>query len=457
MFLLELPMADSILFDSRDRKSTIEFLEKVLDMSPSLHTEVVLRGGGSSLTRFARNEIHQNVSESDSTLSIRLIEDGHIGSATINCLDGKKIRRTLDWIHDVVRSGRLQAEPASFADPSDYESIENHFNATAELSPQERAGMAGSLIGECAGKGAEAAGAVSNEETILAIANSNGLRAYHALTDANFTATASIDGSTGWCNCYATDASMLDAESMGRLALDRALAGRNPRKVDPGKYTVILEEAAVKDFLDFLCWLGFGAQAFEDGRSFMCDKIGKKITGANITIVDDAFDSRGAGVPFDYEGVPKEQVVLIEDGIAREVVYDRMYAFRAGRSSTGHALPAGFTYGALPLDMVMRPGEADTSQMIRSIKRGLLVSRFWYCRVVDPAKTLLTGQTRDGTFLIEDGEIVGGVNDMRFNENILEAFSRAEMISKDVRRIDSTLAPAMKIVDFRFTEAVGEQ
>ena len=450
-------MADSILFDPRDRESTLEFLEKILEMSPSLQTEVVLRAGASSLTRFARNEIHQNVSESDSTLSIRLIEDGHIGGASSNCLDGKEIRRTLGWIHDVVRSGRIPAEPAGFADTFDYEAIENYFKETAELSPRKRAGMVGSLIEKCAGNEAEAAGAVSNVETILAIANSNGLRAYHALTDANFTATVSIDGSTGWCDCYATDAAMLEAESMGRLALERALAGKNPRKVDPGRYTVILEEAAVKDFLDFLCWLGFGAQTFEDGRSFMCDKIGNKITGDNVTIVDDAFDPRGAGVPFDYEGVPKEQVVLIEDGIAREVVYDRMYAFRARKSSTGHALPSGFTYGPLPLNMIMRPGEADTSQMIRSVKRGLLVSRFWYCRVVDPAKTLLTGQTRDGTFLIEDGEIVGGVNDMRFNENILEAFSRAEMISQKVRRIDTTLAPAMKIADFRFTEAVGEQ
>jgi len=450
-------MADSILFDPRDREPTLEFLEKILDMSPSVQTEVVLRAGASSLTRFARNEIHQNVSESDSNLSIRSIENGHIGGASINCLDDEAVRRTLDWIHDVVRSGRIPAEPAGFADPSDYEPVENYFKATAEFSPRDRAGIAGSMIEECAGKGAEAAGAVSNEQAILAIANSNGLRAYHALTDANFTATVLIGGSTGWCNCYATDASMLEAESKGRLALDRALAGRNPRKVEPGRYTVILEEAAVKDFLDFLCWLGFGAQAFEDGRSFMCDKIGKKITGDDITIIDDAFDSRGAGVPFDYEGVPREQVVLIEDGVAREVVYDRMYASVAGRSSTGHALPAGFTYGPLPLNMIMRPGDADTSQMIRSVKRGLLVSRFWYCRVVDPAKTLLTGQTRDGTFLIEDGEIVGGVNDMRFNENILEAFSRAEMISKDVRRIDTTLAPAVKIADFRFTEAVGEQ
>lgn len=450
-------MADELKFDFRDRESTLAFLETVIDMSPASQTEVSLEAGGESLTRFAGNRIHQNVSESNAKLTVRSIEGGHIGHSSINRFDKDSIRRALDWARAVARSGRIKADPAEFAGPQEYGSLDNFSSTTAEFSPNERAEVVGSLIEECSAREAEAAGAISNSASFQATANSGGLRAYHAGTDANFTATVSADGSTGWCDSYAVDASKLDAGAMGALALERAIAGKNPRGLEPGRYTVILEEAAVKDFLDFLNWLGFGAQAFEEGRSYMCGKIGEKITGGNITISDDAFQPLGAGVPFDYEGVPKQTVTLIENGIARGAVYDRAYAARANRSSTGHALPSRFTYGPLALNIAMRPGDSDAAEMLRSVKRGLLVSRFWYCRVVDPAKTLMTGQTRDGTFLIEDGKIVCGVKDMRFNENILEAFSRAELISKSVRRIETSIVPAMKIGDFRFTETVGEQ
>ncbi|MBI5115133.1 TldD/PmbA family protein [Candidatus Poribacteria bacterium] len=449
-------MADELRFDPADERSTLEFLEKVVAMSPASQTEAVLEAEKSSLTRFANSHIHQNVSQSDCQLLVRVIEKGSIGSASTNSFDSDSLRKTLECAMAVARTGRIPAEPPDLPGRQEYVGIRNRCRATADFSPSDRAMVAKQLIDECSEKGAEAAGAVSNCENVLAIVNSNGLRAYHVLTDSNFTATVSAEKITGWCDCYAVDVSKLDAGQMGRNALERALAGRNPKKIPPGRYTVILEEPAIKDFMDFLMWLGFGAQAVEEGRSFMCDKLGKKITGENITVVDDAYHPAGIGIPFDYEGTPKRRVSLIENGIANGVVYDRSHAARAGKSSTGHALPAGFTEGPLPLNIVVSPGQSTSDEMIQSIKRGLLVTRFWYCRVVDPAKTLITGQTRDGTFLIENGEIVSGVRDMRFNENILEVLSRAEMISQTVRRIGSTITPAMKIADFRFTEHVGE-
>jgi predicted Zn-dependent protease len=449
-------MADEIRFDFRNRESALDFLGKALEMSPAAQTEVSLEAGKESLTRFAGNQIHQNVSESDAKLSIRSIEDGHLGFAATNRIDNDSLRQALDWALAVARSKRIKAEPAEFVGPQEYGPIDNFSAKTAAFSPKERAEIVGKLIDECSSRVTEAAGAISNSEDVFAIANSNGLRAYHAGTDSNFTTTISADNSTGWCDTYAVDASKLDADAKGAIALERAIAGKNRRTIEPGRYTVILEEAPVKDFLDFLNWLGFGAQAFEEGRSYMCGKLGEKITGDNITIADDAFQPLGRGVPFDFEGMPKQYVSLIENGIARGVVYDRAYAARAKRSSTGHALPSRFTFGPLPLSIMMKPGESHIDEMIRSVKRGLLVSRFWYCRVVDPAKTLMTGQTRDGTFLIEDGKIAGGVQDMRFNESILDAFSRAELISSTVRRIGTSIVPAMKIEDFRFTETVGE-
>jgi len=449
-------MAAEIQFDFRDRESTLKFLEETLAMSSAEQTEVSLEASKESLTRFAGNQIHQNVSESDAKLSIRSIESGHIGFAATNRIDKNSLQHALDWALTVARSKRIKAEPAEFAGPQEYRPIENFAQQTVDFSASRRADIVGALVEECVSQGAEAAGAVANSEDVFATANSNGLRAYHAYTDANFTTTVSADGSTGWCDTYAVDASKLEAGVHGAIALERAIAGKDRRTLEPGKYTVILEEAPVKDFVDFLNWLGFGAQAFEEGRSYMCGKLGEKITGDSITISDDAFQPLGTGIPFDYEGMPKQRISLIENGVARGVVYDRAHAARAGRSSTGHALPSRFTFGPLPLSIVMEPGDADMDEMIRSVKRGLLVSRFWYCRVVDPAKTLMTGQTRDGTFLIEDGKIACGVQDMRFNESILDAFSRAEKISKTARRIGTSIVPAMKIDDFRFTETVGK-
>lgn len=448
-------MASEFRFDKTDRDSTLEALERILDMSPAQQTELVLEADEESLTRFAGNQIHQNVKESDLTLSIRVIENGHIGYGSTNHLGKKSIKHALQWAADIARSGRIPAQPSEFAGPQQYTPVNNHVQATATLAPQRRAEMVKGLAEECFSKDAEAAGAISNSEAIRAIANSHGLRAYHASTDSNFTATVSSNGATGWCSCHSLDASQLEADTMGKSALERAVMAKKPRKIEPGRYTVILEEAPVKDFVDFLCWLGFGAQSFEEGRSFMCKKLGKKITGENITIADDVYHPLASGVPFDYEGVPRQRVMLIENGIARNVVYDRAYAARAQKVSTGHSLPTRFAFGPLPINTVVTPGDSDINQMIGSVTRGLLITRFWYCRVVDPAKTLLTGQTRDGTFLVEDGEITCAVHDMRFNESILEAFARAEMISKDVRRLDSTIVPAMKIADFRFTETVG--
>ncbi len=449
-------MADRLNLEPHQKDSGQHVLERILELSPAQQTEILLDMDTSALTRFAGNQIHQNMSSRDCRLFIRATEDGGVGFSSTNLLDPDSIRQALDSAYQVARSKRIPAEPPDLPEPQQYDNLHNYFAATAQFSAQQRAEMARAIIERAAAKGAEAAGAVSNSIESFALANSKGLRAFHTVTDADFTATVSADGSTGWCDCASADVTALDVNERGSRALARALASRKPRKLEPGRYTVILEEAAVKEFLDFLAWLGFGAQSFEEGRSFMCGKIGTRITGQNITITDDAYHPGGAGIPFDYEGMPRRRVVLVENGVARSVVHDRASAARLGASSTGHALPPGFTYGPLPLNIVMKAGNDDFQHMLKSVERGLLITRFWYCRVVDPAKTLLTGQTRDGTFLIENGEIVCGINDMRFNESVLESFARAEMVANRLRRVESSFVPSLKITDFRFTETVGE-
>jgi len=280
-------MAGEFEFRPHEKERALDLLERILRLSPAQQTELVLDMETAALTRFAGNQIHQNMNSRDCRLSIRAIENGRQGFASTNHFDTDSLKQALEYALQVARSGKIPVEPTELPGPQQYDDIQNYHEETARLSAEERADMARKLIDNASARGAEAAGAVSNSTQSFAIANSAGLRAFHKVTDVDFTATVSAETSTGWCDCTSADFGALDAEERGNMAIERALAARNPRKLEPGRYTVILEEAAVKEFLDFLAWLGFGAQSFEEGRSFMCGKIGKKITGDNITIADD--------------------------------------------------------------------------------------------------------------------------------------------------------------------------
>jgi len=249
----------------------------------------------------------------------------------------------------------------------------------------------------------------------------------------------------------------LDVAALGETALRKAEGSRAPGELAPGRYTVVLEPAAVAELVAFLAWLGLGAQSEQEGRSFLSGRMGERITGAGVTVVDDAFDPRSLGRPFDYEGTPRRRVSLIEDGVARAVVHDRRTARAAGVESTGHATAPPAVEGPLPYDLVLGTGTASLEELIASTARGILVTRFWYNRVVDARRTLVTGMTRDGTFLIEDGRIAGGLRNLRFNESVLEVLSRTEAAGRDAEPTqfdysgNCVVVPALKVREFQFT------
>jgi len=234
------------------------------------------------------------------------------------------------------------------------------------------------------------------------------------------------------------------------------MSSKTPETLPAGQYTVILEEAAVASLLLFLAFLGFGGKTLVQGRSFMSQKIGERITGGNITIVEDPFNPAIKDIPFDYEGVPKKRVVLIENGVARGGVYNRYYAKKAGVESTGHALPPNNPYGPYPKAMVMSPGEATLEEMIASTERGILITHFWYMNFLNPMRTMVTASTRDGTLMIENGKIKAPLEDMRIAQSILEAFANCEMMTKERKLCPQFGAmmyvPAMKIKNFNFSE-----
>jgi predicted Zn-dependent protease len=253
----------------------------------------------------------------------------------------------------------------------------------------------------------------------------------------------------------------INTEDIASTAIDKSVRSADPVDMPEGEYTVVLEEDAVGEMIEFLGYLGFGALAFQEGRSFMCGKLGEKIVGENITIWDDGFDRRGFSFPFDFEGVPKEKVTLIEDGIARAVVYDSLTAGKEGKKSTGHSTgsPVG---GPMPLNILMKEGQNTKEEMIASTEKGIYVTRFHYTNVVEPMKAVLTGMTRDGTFLIEKGKITRPVKNFRFTQSVLEALSNTTMIAKKAKLIGGgagygarfpmgSVVPALKIEKFKFS------
>jgi len=218
----------------------------------------------------------------------------------------------------------------------------------------------------------------------------------------------------------------------------------------------------VSELMSFLGYLGFHALAVQEGRSFFCNEFGRKMVDDKITIYDDGLDPEGLQVPFDFEGMPKQRVTFFEEGVARQVTYDSFTAGREGKSSTGHGLIAPNTAGPIPINLFMKEGESSLDEMIRSVRKGIYVTRFHYTNVVEPMKAVITGMTRDGTFLIEEGEIKSPIKNLRFTESVLKALSRVSAVSKK-RRICSegtvysrrfvtgTVAPAIKVDGFNFS------
>jgi predicted Zn-dependent protease len=306
-------------------------------------------------------------------------------------------------------------------------------------------------------RGLNAAGALSTTARAVAVAHSRGQFAYHADTHARFTCTARSDDSSGWCDRHRHDWRELDVSGLGETAMEKAERSRAPQAVEPGAYTVVLEPSAVNELVAFLAWLGLGAQSLEEGRSFLTDRVGTTITGADVNIADDAFDPRSFGLPFDYEGTPRRRVPLIESGTGLGVVHDRRSARKAGVTSTGHASAPPAVEGALPFDLVLGAGNQTLEQLIAGTERGILVTRFWYNRVVDARRTIVTGMTRDGTFLIEHGRLVRGLRNLRFNENVLELLGRVEAWGRDAEPTlfdfsgNTVVAPALRARDFHFT------
>ncbi len=413
--------------------------------------EVIFTTSKTALTRFANNIIHQNNVITNISVTLRVVVGKRVGISSCNSFEDGALDNLVKSARAIANVAQENPDFKTLPSPESYPEIDEFDEATANLTPDERAHAVAEVVSLAREAHLNSAGTFENSTHELAVFNSLGVACYFRATDAEVSALMMGDTGSGLARQEARQVSELDVSKVAARAREKALASENPEGIAPGEYTVVLEPLAVGEMIDFLAYLGFGARQFQEGRSFMAGKLGEKITGDNITIWDDGLDRLGFPLPFDYEGVPKRKVMLIEKGMARGVVYDTLTAGKEGKESTGHALPPASSFGPYPLNLFVGPGKSSLPEMIASTDTGLLVTRFHYTNVSEPMKTIITGMTRDGTFLIEGGKVTKPVRNLRFTQGILEALSCVSQISRDRVLVEGTLVPALKIDRFRFS------
>ena len=420
--------------------------------------EVLVMADDLALTRFANNEIHQNVSETSVAVNLRFVLGKRIATVSTGRIDDAGMAAVVERAAAIARAVEELEDWAGLPspDPSD-DSVglaAAYSEATAEASPELRAAGARAVIAAADAQGVQAYGAFTTSREEIAVANSSGIRSHERRTSSQLlTVNMSPDGGTGYAERAATDVGNIDPEGIGREAAARAKASDHAVSVPAGDYPVVLEPYAVVDILDMLGWVGFSGLAVEEGRSF--SEPGRRVGSDLVTIIDDGANTSGLPMTFDYEGVRKQRVVLIENGVCRDVVYDAQTAARAGRRSTGHGLPAPNPYGPFPLNMVMSHGSTPHDELIAGIERGLLVTRFHYTNPVHPKLAIITGMTRDGTFLIEGGKVVAPVRNLRFTQSYLDALAGVSAVGRDLRTLrgafGGVVVPALRIDSWTFT------
>jgi len=435
------------------KDQTLQILQNALNYSWADQIEARLYVHDTYVTRFANSYIHQNVAERNNSLSIRAIIGKKIGSASSNSIEEDSLRETVNKAIEMAKHQHPNIDFKSLPTKKPIKYINTFIEATKDYTPEQRAEGILKVITLAKKQNLVASGAFTTGVVELGIANSLGIEVYHQFTEADFNTIISSQTSSGYGNIITKDVNEIDFLKIATEAIEKCLLSKDPISIEPGEYEVVLEEYAVSDLMNFLGYLGFGALSVQEGRSFMGNNFGKKIMGSNITIWDDGLDERGLPLPFDFEGVPKQKVILIENGIAKNVVYDSYTAGKENKESTGHALPEPNTFGPIPMNLFMASGNSSKEEMIASIKKGIYVTRFHYTNVVEPMKVIITGMTRDGTFLIENGKIKSGIKNLRFTESILKILSEVAMISKETKLVGNTVIPAIKVDRLNFTGA----
>ncbi len=446
-------------------KNTVkELLDRILHRSEADETEVLFMGLEEELTRFANNEIHQNVAETNFGLVIRAAVGKRIAEISTSDTSDAGIDRALEQALTLARLQPENSDFPGFAPAAEIPGeVTSYDEATAGATPEMRARAVGEIIRYAADREVSASGAFSTARYEWAIANSHGLFAYQPTTLAELVVVAMTESSSGYTAESAWQVERIDVPDEGRKAVEKALRTLNPRPIPLGDYPVVLEPHATADIVTFLGRTA-GAMAVHEGRSWMSGRQGEKLMDESVTIRDDPRDPLLWPLAFDFEGVPRRPVTIVGAGRVGDPVYDREWAEKTGHESTGHAIPsfnpfspgqAVGGFGPMPLHLEMDPGESTLEDMVQNIDRGLYVTRFHYTRQVHPREVVVTGLTRDGTFWIENGEIAYPVQNLRFTQSYVEALNNVRAIGRTQLTtrgwVELRRTPALSLGSFRFT------
>jgi PmbA protein len=443
------------LLPERDLRRIINTVLRLAKSTGAEDTEVHVEEVADALTRFANNAIHQNVAEHGLIVSIRTVTDGRTARATTNRIDEDSLRAvieaSLSLAHSQPKNPRLLPMPAK----QRYRAVNRFIKPTAALSAEERASAVRRACDLAVKNTQVAAGIYSNGQNQSALGNSRGLFAAYRETHSEFSITVQEGPAASWAKANSADVRAFDPLKLAARACEKAHLAVNARELAPGRYIVILEPAAVLDLVGFLFY-DFAATALEDKRSCLNERMGKQLFGQNISITDDVYHPLQQGAPFDGEGLPRQRVSLVDRGIPRNLVYSRAAAQAARKQPTGHGFALPNEYGEAPMNLVFSGGDSSVENMIASTAKGLLVTRLWYIREVDPYEKVMTGMTRDGLFLVENGRVTGAVRNFRFNQSLIEMLNNVELLGPAVRATGEEafemVVPAMKVRDFHFSE-----
>lgn len=417
--------------------------------------------------RFANGEIHQPHEERDASLSLRVYVEGRLGVATSGEVTPEGFRRLTAQATALARVAPPEPKFPGFPTGRGTVRPVARAEGTARLSVEAAVRLASEALDAAQAEipGARVSGVVNVGAQTISVANSAGLARATDRTVAQAQVLveqlATERPGSGWAEGAHWDAARLDTAALARRAAAR-VARAPPRAVAPGPYRVVLGSAAVAEMLTFFAHLGFNGHGELEGWSCLARRRGRRIAPTGVTITDDGRSPSVLPQAIDFEGLPKRRHAMVDRGIARGPVMDLVTAGRLGTSPTGHGLPPESPwgdFGPVPCHVVMAPGDASEAELVRSVRRGILVTRLHYVRVVHPAQSMLTGMTRDGTYLIEKGEVVAPVRNLRFTESVLRTLAGTELIGRathrvaDERGFASVSCPELVARSFRFTSA----
>ncbi|MBI3320895.1 MAG: TldD/PmbA family protein [Candidatus Omnitrophica bacterium] len=409
--------------------------------------------------RFAYEGIHQCLIQESVTVVLKVIQDHRVGVASVDTLEPRSLARCARAALTIARHCPIQRELPELPSRHRITLKADYVPATASVRPAQSTASIKQLVQLTKGAGAMLAGSLVTGADELAVVNSSGVACSAASTVAGAKLVTMYRGLSGYASGVHRDLAQLDLEALLKRSLSQSLHRRDPVTLPLGTYEVILEPEAVAELVTWLGSIAFGAKSMEERTSCLAGRMGELLMDAGITIADDGNDPMGLRLPFDCEGTPKQRVLLIDRGRASGIVYDTAYGARFGHPSTGHAMPPDDVEGPLPLHLVMAPGRKRVADMIRACRRGLLIPRFHYVNgLLNPREALMTGLTREGTFLIEDGAVTAPVKTMRFTQSILEALTRVRGVSSERRlvadpsqELGCAVMPTLHLAMLKFT------